>query len=81
MQSRSNRHLAFGAAIREVRKEKGLSQERLALDSGIDRAYVGGVERGERNASLTNIFKLADALGVKPSELHARAEKMPATRR
>jgi transcriptional regulator with XRE-family HTH domain len=53
-----------------------MSQEHLALESGIDRAYVGGVERGERNASLTNIFKLADALGVSPSEVHARADKI-----
>jgi transcriptional regulator with XRE-family HTH domain len=59
----------FGNRIRELRKKKGLSQEGLALESGLDRSYVGGVERGERNISLENIEKLGRALGVSPSEL------------
>jgi transcriptional regulator with XRE-family HTH domain len=59
----------FGNRVRELRKKKGLSQEGLALESGLDRSYVGGVERGERNISLENIEKLARALGVHPSEL------------
>jgi transcriptional regulator with XRE-family HTH domain len=59
----------FGNRVRELRKKKGLSQEGLALESGLDRSYVGGVERGERNISLENIDKLARALGVPPSEL------------
>ena len=54
----------FGNRVRELRKRKGLSQEGLALESGLDRSYVGGVERGERNISLENIEKLAKALGV-----------------
>lgn len=59
----------FGNRVRELREKKGLSQEGLALESGLDRSYVGGVERGERNISLENIEKLARALGVNPSEL------------
>jgi transcriptional regulator with XRE-family HTH domain len=59
----------FGNRVRELRKKKGLSQEALALESGLDRSYVGGVERGERNISLENIEKLARALDVHPSEL------------
>jgi transcriptional regulator with XRE-family HTH domain len=59
----------FGNRVRELRKRKGLSQEGLALESGLDRSYVGGVERGERNISLENIEKLARALRVHPSEL------------
>jgi transcriptional regulator with XRE-family HTH domain len=59
----------FGNRVRELRKKKGLSQEGLALESGLDRSYVGGVERGERNISLENIEKLARALRVHPSEL------------
>ena len=59
----------FGNRVRELRKKKGLSQEGLALESGLDRSYVGGVERGERNISLVNIEKLARALRVHPSEL------------
>lgn len=60
---------AFGARLREMRKQKGFSQEGLALACGLDRTYIGGVERGERNISLVNIQKIADAIGVSPSEL------------
>ena len=59
----------FGQRLRELRHEKGLSQEELALQCGLDRSYVGQIERGERNLSLENIHKLADALGVPASEL------------
>lgn len=59
----------FGERVREIRKLKGLSQEGLALASELDRSYIGGVERGERNISLLNIQKIADALGVSPREL------------
>lgn len=53
----------------EVRKAKGWSQERLALESGLARSYLGGVERGRRNIALVNIVKLAETLGVAPSTL------------
>lgn len=76
MPPRSARHARFGAAIRAVREEQGLSQEHLALEAGMDRAYLGGIERGERNPSLANVFKIADALGVRASELHVRAEAL-----
>jgi transcriptional regulator with XRE-family HTH domain len=59
----------FGERVRELRKQKGLSQEALALVCDLDRTYIGGVERGERNISLVNIYKIAEALGVKASEL------------
>lgn len=73
---RSPAHLAYGRALRELRLERGLSQERLAHLSNLDRTYVSGIERGERNPSLTNILKLADALGVKVSELALKAEAL-----
>jgi transcriptional regulator with XRE-family HTH domain len=71
---RSAAHLAYGQALREIRSERGISQERLAHLCGLDRTYLSGIERGERNPSLANILKIADALGVKVSELAARAE-------
>jgi transcriptional regulator with XRE-family HTH domain len=55
--------VTFGQAIRELREERGISQEELAYRSGLDRSYMGGVERGERNVSLKNIFRVAEGLG------------------
>ena len=63
----------FGEALREERKEKGLSQERLALEAEINRTYMGGVERGEENISLLSILKITDVLKMKPSEILRRA--------
>jgi transcriptional regulator with XRE-family HTH domain len=67
-------HLAFGDAIRAIRKEQGISQEALALKCGLDRSYYGAVERGERNVSLTNIVRIADARQTRPAAVFARAE-------
>jgi len=61
----------FGARLRQLRDERGYSQEELAERAGLHRNYVGGVERGERNVALENIVKLAKALSVKPDELFA----------
>jgi transcriptional regulator with XRE-family HTH domain len=59
----------FGEAVRELRLRRGLSQEALAFDAGLHRTYVGSVERGERNISLGNIHRLADALEVDVTRL------------
>lgn len=59
----------FGQRVRQLRIEKRLSQEGLALACDLDRTYIGGVERGERNVSLVNIEKIAQALGVPLREL------------
>ena len=54
----------LGARIRDLRIEKGLSQEALALAAGLDRSYVGGVKRGERNIAVLNLSRIAKALDV-----------------
>jgi transcriptional regulator with XRE-family HTH domain len=54
----------FGNALKRLRKQQGLSQEQLAIEAGLDRSYIGGVERGERNISLINIEKLAKTLDI-----------------
>lgn len=58
-----NKHLKeLGEQIRELRKIKGFSQEKLALDAEVDRSYVGGIERGERNVSFLTLTKIATCL-------------------
>lgn len=59
----------LGVRIRQIRTEKSLSQEELAHRSGLDRSYVGQVERGERNLSFDNLCKIASGLDIKLSEL------------
>ena len=59
----------FGLKIRSFRKQRGLSQEGLAAAAMLDRTYIGGIERGERNISLINIHKLANALKISPKEI------------
>lgn len=59
----------FGRRVRLLRKREGLSQEQLALRCGLDRTYIGGVERGERNISLVNIAKVARAIGLSLRDL------------
>ena len=59
----------FGQRLIQLRKARAWSQERLALESGLARSYVGGIERGQRNIALLNIYRLAEALRVTPSAL------------
>lgn len=55
--------------IRRLRNARGLSQQAFALEIDMDRTYLGGVERGERNVSLDNIERIAAGLGVEPWRL------------
>jgi len=59
----------FGRHLVTLRKARGWSQERLALESGLARSYVSGIERGIRNVALVNICVLADTLEVPPAEM------------
>ena len=60
---------AFGSAVRSRRAAMGLSQEELAHQCNLDRTYIGGVERGERNLSLLNLLAIAQALQIAAHEL------------
>lgn len=71
-------HRALGRAVRGLREAAGLSQQELAGRCGLHRTYVGGIERGERNVSFTNLLRIARALSVAPSRLLADAEALRA---
>ena len=66
---------AFGETVREQRKARGLSQEDFGELAGVHRTYVGMVERGEKNITLSNIVKVSHALGLAPSEILRLAEE------
>lgn len=59
----------IGLNIRIIREDRGLSQEKLAALAGLHRAYVGQVERGEKNIGLKNLQKIAKALGINVKDL------------
>lgn len=61
----------FGQRLRQLRKAKGFTQERLALESGCDTSYIGLVERGKKSVSLRIIEKVSHTLGVQPLEMFA----------
>lgn len=59
----------LGAAVRDARKARGLSQEALADAAGIDRSHMGKIERGERNVTLLNVLRIATALNGTAADL------------
>jgi transcriptional regulator with XRE-family HTH domain len=74
--SRARQHrilVTLGNAIREVRLSKGISQERLALLAEVDRSYVGRVERGDNNAAILTLTRLAAALDISVAKLMQKA--------
>jgi ribosome-binding protein aMBF1 (putative translation factor) len=68
----------FGARVRQLRNDRGWSQEELADRAGLHRTYIGSVERGEQNISIENIAKLAATLGVSLAELFGPFTDKPA---
>ena len=67
--TKSETHRKFGRRIQELRKDRSLSQERLAEIISVDRSYMGFVERGERNPTLEKIDKISKALKVSLKDL------------
>ena len=66
--------VALGAAIKRIRQAKNISQEKLALRAEVDRSYVGRVERGDNNAAILTLAKLAKALDMSLTELMQEAD-------
>lgn len=62
----------FGSLVRKKRLETGVSQEKLAFESGLHRTYIGSIERGERNITIVNIFRIAKALKCSAKEIIPR---------
>lgn len=71
-----SRQQVFGEALRELRKERDLSQEAAALACGVDRAYFGQLERAAKTPTLKTVWRIADGLDTRPSKLLARAERI-----
>lgn len=69
MRTPEERLRAFGGRVRDLRKAKGLSQEELGERADLHRNYVGMLERGERNPTLLNVYRIADGLEVEAAEL------------
>jgi transcriptional regulator with XRE-family HTH domain len=66
--------IAFGRVLRRIRKNRGLSQENLAFDSGLQRNFISLLELGERSPTLRSLFKISAALDVSPSKILALTE-------
>jgi transcriptional regulator with XRE-family HTH domain len=67
---------AFGKAVRQARKARGLTQEDASLAVGMDRAYLGHIERATQNTTMETAWRIADMLGMKLSELVAQTEEL-----
>lgn len=65
---------AFGLVVRQMRKDRGLSQEALAAEANLDRTFISQLETGTKQASLTTIFRLAAALQLEASSLIRQVE-------
>lgn len=65
---------AVGEAVRALRKERGVSQEALALLTQIDRSYMGAIERGDQNVGVMHLVRIAEALEVSVEDIMAVAE-------
>ncbi|WP_273384546.1 helix-turn-helix domain-containing protein [Actinobacillus porcinus] len=68
--------IAFGRAIRQLRKEKNLSQENLGFEADLQRIYISKLELGQQQPSITTIYKLAIGLGCSATDLMKKTEEI-----
>lgn len=76
MAARNASLAALGRAVQAFRVERGISQEELGFRSGMDRTFVGGIERGERNPTYETLVKLSGGLEVAPQDIVSRAQEL-----
>lgn len=69
MRKKNPNLVKLGKNIRSIREAKGYSQESFAYEVGLDRTYIGGIERGERNVAALNLIRIAKSLQVEVGEL------------
>ncbi|PYF08237.1 helix-turn-helix domain-containing protein [Ureibacillus chungkukjangi] len=67
---------AFGVVLKKYRKLANLSQEQLALQCNLDRTYIGMLERGQRQPTITTLFTIADTLSIEPNKLVKEIEAL-----
>lgn len=77
MEIKTAKSSRFGNAVRVARTTAGLTQEELAERAGLDRSYIGGVERGDRNPTLIVIEKIAGGLGITLADLFSYSVERP----
>lgn len=70
-----NLEAIIGRHIKEIRLKKGLSQDELSIETGLDRSYISMIERGKRNPTLIVIFRLCEVLDIEPHSLIKNIEK------
>ena len=68
--------ITLGAKIRAMRNRKGLSQDGLALQCGLDRSYMGRIERGEVNITVDKLYQISELLGCEPADLLPRLNEV-----
>lgn len=79
--ARNTLRRAFGRTVRRLRLQAGKSQEQLAFDAGVDRGYMGGLERGQHSPTLETVYKLLGPLGVSFAEFAGEFERILANLR
>lgn len=73
--AKSKSLVLIGSRIRAIREARGISQEQMAMDAGLDRAYYGRIERGEVNVAALNLLKIAESLETEVGEFFPQSKR------